>query len=280
MPPTGHIQQVNSVKTRDNLLISCSNDKTVKLWNLTNQSEIASLLCDVNSSAISLPGKKQVLVAEYSLLKLWDSQTGELVKEFRGHTNTIKWFSCSKTGEFIFSTGWDGKICKWDLKTGELLNTLTIGKSINCAQFIEADKVLLCADWDGVIHIWDLEQGKEIEQIKLKSFAIRSIALVQQNKYLIASSEDEKLTIWDTKTWKELDSVKIKAVDQFVLLPYSQKLAVLNNSKEIQIFSIFPLKKVDTINQKTFPTSIYVQKNEEYLVVGNSNGTIYLYKKK
>ena len=53
---------------------------------------------------------------------LWNSQTGELLKTFKGHTQNVSSVAFSPDGSMI-ACGNNDAIHIWDVKSGERLNT-------------------------------------------------------------------------------------------------------------------------------------------------------------
>jgi len=52
-------------------------------------------------------------------VKLWDLQTGGVVKTFQGHTNMVTSVSISADCTTIASGSIDNTVCLWDTQTGE-----------------------------------------------------------------------------------------------------------------------------------------------------------------
>lgn len=57
-------------------------------------------------------------------IRLWDANTGNLLKILIGHTDWIASVSFSPDGKTIVSGSWDKTVRLWDVETGNLLKTL------------------------------------------------------------------------------------------------------------------------------------------------------------
>ncbi|HPS05867.1 MAG TPA: caspase family protein, partial [Tenuifilaceae bacterium] len=56
-------------------------------------------------------------------IKLWDFESGQLIRIFEGHTGGVKSVQFSPDGKYIVSASADGSIKLWDIATGECLIT-------------------------------------------------------------------------------------------------------------------------------------------------------------
>src|SRR5207249_2029977 len=93
---------------------------TIKLWDLRMGALRRTLGWDdsVNSIALSPDGK---LIAvggiEEPRLRVWDSRTGALKWIPRGRASDVQSVAFSRDGKLLESTGGDGTVTVWDLKT-------------------------------------------------------------------------------------------------------------------------------------------------------------------
>ena len=58
-------------------------------------------------------------------MKIWNLETGAVVRTLSGHSNAVSSVAVSPDGQFVASGSWDKTIKIWNPKTGELLRTLT-----------------------------------------------------------------------------------------------------------------------------------------------------------
>eukprot|EP00164_Ancoracysta_twista_P011620 GFYU01017972.1.p1 GENE.GFYU01017972.1~~GFYU01017972.1.p1 ORF type:complete len:340 (-),score=32.30 GFYU01017972.1:344-1231(-) len=92
-----------------------------------------------------------------SRVRLLDKFNGELLNEFRGHSNTMYKVDCLLTGDdaFVISASDTGTIYIWDLVEGQLTHTLhghqraCLGLSMH-----PEENMLLSSSADGTVKIW------------------------------------------------------------------------------------------------------------------------------
>jgi WD40 repeat protein len=99
-------------------IASGSKDKTIKLWNAANGSELRTLAGhtgSVGSVAFSLDSRIVASGSDDNTVKLWDAATGRELHTLLGHTNSVESVAFSSDGHTIVSGGDDGTLRFWTL---------------------------------------------------------------------------------------------------------------------------------------------------------------------
>jgi len=118
----------------------------------------------VTSLAFSLDGVSLVSGSNNKTLKLWDVQTGGVVKTFCGHTNNVCSISISPGCSTIASGSWDHTIRLWDVQTGKSYCTIEQEGYVNYVRFSPKDAQHLMSSSGGSIWRWDTN-GHQIEPV-------------------------------------------------------------------------------------------------------------------
>jgi len=110
----------------------CSDDKTVRLWKLSEDSSV-STLCGHSAEIYSIQWSPSC--ASYSPLlatasfdsyvKLWNPETGNVVNTLAFHTDQVYRACFSHSGDYLVSGSRDGKVCIWSVKTGKSLRSFS-----------------------------------------------------------------------------------------------------------------------------------------------------------
>lgn len=94
--------------------------------------------------------KKEI---NYDFIKYSYNRSGDLV----GHSGQIERLAFDNSSKFFFSTGNDGIIKCWDIKTGFVLNSFIGHRTlINDLCFSKDGTILVSCDSSGIINIWNL----------------------------------------------------------------------------------------------------------------------------
>lgn len=120
---TGHRGPVNSVQLRGDLVVTASGDGVAKLWNITSglcikefPSRDRGLACvefSADARTILAGGNDQVIYQ-------FDANTGEMVKELKGHRGLVRSLHYDDSNKRIVSGSYDTSVKVFDADSGEL----------------------------------------------------------------------------------------------------------------------------------------------------------------
>jgi WD40 repeat protein len=195
----GHKLRVRSLLFAEDKLISCSDDETIKIWDLETGTCLKTLKGHEKwiSSLIFAEGKLISGSADETI-KIWDLETGTCLKTLTGHKPVL--FLIFAEGKLISGSD-DIEI--WDLETGTCLKTLK-GREGRISSLIFAEgKLIFCSD-DSTIEIWDVETGTCLKT--LEGLWVRSLLFAEGK--LISGSSANTIRIWDLETGARLKTLK------------------------------------------------------------------------
>jgi len=142
----------------------------VNVWTIGSDEEPVAIQHDaatfVNAVAFSPNGK---LVATGSndategYLRLWDADTGDLVKKLEGHNDTVWSVVFSRDGQRLLTSSYDGTARLWDVETARLIRTFEGHYHwVWSAAFSPDEKRIVTSSEDGSAIVWDVDTGKPI----------------------------------------------------------------------------------------------------------------------
>jgi WD40 repeat protein/serine/threonine protein kinase len=106
-------------------------DTSLWVWDLKNRMEVRAMTgheswiwaIDISPDArFGVSGSGPLNANESdrdTSVRLWDMSTGEMVRQFDGHTDTVHGLAFGRDGQAVFSASWDGTVRRWDLVTGD-----------------------------------------------------------------------------------------------------------------------------------------------------------------
>jgi len=232
----GHRYSVNSVAVSDKYIISGSDDKKIKIWDLSTFELIKTLkvhtddvISVVVSGIINVSDEfgniisKQYIISGSSdtTIKIWDLSTFELVTTLKGHTYAV--YSVAVSGKYIISGSRDKTIKIWDLSTFKLVATLEghtndVNSVVVSSVFNTANKFgnniskqyIISGSRDRTIKIWDFSTFELVETLEGHTDTVWSVAVSGiintsdniEKQYIISGSFDNTIKIWDLSTFK------------------------------------------------------------------------------
>ena len=129
----GHTQMVVRVvwSPDDAFLLSCSHDRTAKLWDATTKG--AHLVAyeghrdHVLGAAFDPGGEYVVTCSHDNNLRVWERDSGKCLRRLVGHKDIVYGLSFSPKagGRRVLSCGHDGRVILWDIYAGQPVLVLT-----------------------------------------------------------------------------------------------------------------------------------------------------------
>ncbi len=158
----------------------------------------------IKSVAFSPDGTKIVSGDRDGIIKLWDVETGKLIKTFTGHYSNVESISISSDGKKIASGDIHSVLKLWDVETGkEIWSNEKHSGTILSIVFSTNDKQIISASDKSTVIYWDTETGREIKEIGgyFTDYPFAT-AFSPDNKKIITGKT--RIKLWDVETCKLL----------------------------------------------------------------------------
>eukprot|EP00300_Choanocystis_sp_HF-7_P001716 c11379_g2_i1.p2 GENE.c11379_g2_i1~~c11379_g2_i1.p2 ORF type:complete len:327 (+),score=68.64 c11379_g2_i1:37-981(+) len=229
---TGHSHFVQDVviSCDSQFALSCSWDKTLRLWDLnTGKTErrFVDHSKDVLSVAFSADNRQIVSGSRDKSIKLWNTlgQCKFTITEdgHQGWVSCVR-FSPNQATPIIVSGGWDKVVKVWNLTNCKLKTNLT-GHNGPVNTVTVSPDGSLCASGgkDGTAMLWDLNEGKHLYQLEAGD-QINALCF-SPNRYWLCAATNEGIKIWDLESKKPVDELKPELLSEHDKLPACLSLA-------------------------------------------------------
>jgi WD40 repeat protein len=184
-------------------------------------------------------------------LKLWDTETGEVLRAFDAPGDSVNFIGFSPDGKTLVSKGSkDATIQVWNAKTGALLQTLT-GHSDHVASvtFSPDGKVIASGSWDTTVKLWDVRTGMLIRTLSGHRDRVWPVVFSPDGKTLVSSGDDASIKLWDTETGALLRTLTghRELVPAVVFSPDGKLLASGSHDASVRLWDAETGKPLSTI---------------------------------
>jgi WD40 repeat protein/serine/threonine protein kinase len=209
MTITGHGDKLNYAQfSPDGLrIVTASDDKTARIWDLTTGREIMRLSGHTDRllfASFSPDGRHIVTASADNTARVWDATNGEQLLLLIGHTKRLMSAMFSPDGRQIVTASRDGTARIWDAMTGQqllLLSGHTDG--VMSAAFSPDGRRVVTASIDRTARIWSTATGQEVAALRAHKDLVWSAVFSPDGRHIITGSADKTARIWDTATGRQ-----------------------------------------------------------------------------
>ena len=203
----GHSKGVSAVRLFPNsahLLLSCSMDTKIKLWEVYNQRRC--------------------------------------VRTYIGHGASIRDICFSYDGTKFLSASYDKTVKLWDTEYGKLLHTFNNRKMPYCVKFNpDGNKQHLFVGGysDKKVLTWDTHSGDVVQEYDRHLGAVNTITFVDNNRRFVTTSDDKSLRVWEWDIpvdWKYISDPSLHSMPAVTLHPSGKWLGCQSMDNQVLVF--------------------------------------------
>jgi len=121
-------------------------------------------------------------------IKIWEVETGRLLRTLTGHTDDVYSVSYSPDGKYLASGSDDKTVKLWEVATGECVKTLSGHTDIvRSVSFAPNGKYFASNSDDETIKVWEVATGNCVKTL-IGSESLSSVSYSPDGKYLVSAS--------------------------------------------------------------------------------------------
>jgi WD40 repeat protein len=188
-------------------------DKDIYVWDATSLKKLSTLKYTGGGDATYLvrwsPDNSMIASTNFERsVRVYDVKTGELVKEFSGHTDIVESVAWSPDGKRLASVGWDESLRIWSLSDATETTFVAQGPPMYSVAW-SPDGTQLVTGGDngdvsvgsltespGVVRIWDVTTGLPTKSFTEAVGAISSVAWSPDGTSIAMGGLEGKVRVW------------------------------------------------------------------------------------
>ncbi|TVS20393.1 MAG: serine/threonine protein kinase, partial [Planctomycetaceae bacterium] len=240
-------------------ILTAAIDNTVRVWDIVSGAQQLTLPATGFSAAVALSsdghriltGAAREQTADGDAVpgwsaKLWDGETGQLLRRFDGHAAEVTAVALSPVANVLFTGDARGQCRLWDGETGETLWQVSgHSRPVTSATFTSDGRRVLTASSDNTVIGWDTNTGQATSILLKHPDAVTALALSPDNRYALTACADRVARLWQVETNREIGQVHLGSsiIQDVAFSPDGSEAAIMAAEGTVQIW------RVDQISQ-------------------------------
>lgn len=147
-------------------------------------------------------------------IALWDLASGQMLRVFGGHGDTIKALKFSPDGRYLAALIDDDLVVQWTIEGTTWRIYRFDGKSVYDMAFTpDGNRIAVVGgryDEPGVIRFYETASGQERENRSGHKKQVLSVAFSSDGRQMITGAYDKSVIIWETSSGRELFQMEVK----------------------------------------------------------------------
>ncbi|MBD1813576.1 caspase family protein [Microcoleus vaginatus DQ-U2] len=181
-------------------IASASNDKTVKLWSVSDRKLIANLsgheegVIDVSFSP---DGQTIASASNDKTVKLWRASDRKLIATINSHSAEVNAVSFSPDGKTIASASNDKSVKLWSVSDRKLIATINSHSAeVNAVSFSPDGKTIASASSDKTVKLWSVSDRKLIANLTGHEDTVLAVSFSPDGQTIASASNDKTVKLW------------------------------------------------------------------------------------
>ena len=131
------------------------------------------------------------------MVKLWNLDTLDRVRTYRGHKDYITALAFSPDGKLLASASLDGNIRLWSTGSGRALRRLYGHRGrVGSLSFAPDGKTLASGGADGQLRVWDVSRGRTLRTLTGHAGAVNAVSFAPDGARIASAGADGIIRIW------------------------------------------------------------------------------------
>lgn len=198
------VNSVNGARRGPQLLVSGSDDNTIKIWDARKKYAVHTLENNFQVTGVCFNDTSEQIISGGidNDIKVWDIRKNEIIYRLKGHTDTVTGISLSPDGSYVLSNAMDNTLRIWDIRP--YVSTERCVKIFSGHQHNFEKNLLRCA-WspdgtkvsggsaDRYVYIWDTTSRRIMYKLPGHNGSVNDVDFHPTEPIILSASSDKTL---------------------------------------------------------------------------------------
>lgn len=186
-------------------IVTTGTDNILRIWDLKGK-----LIKKINTNydswiwGTSYFENKIITSSDEGTYRMYDAESGEMLKKFVGHKSATYRVSVNKEKNVMVTNSWDNTSRIWDLETGECLTVLKGHTYAVYSSYLTSTKIVTGSS-DGTVRVWNY-QGECLKVLRGHKGEIFHIA--GEGNIVVTACSDKTIKIYDIDKYECLGTLE------------------------------------------------------------------------
>jgi hypothetical protein len=160
----------------------------------------------VQTAAYSRDGRLIVTGSRDGVIRIWESDGGQLVKQILVAAQTVVFHAeFNPTGNRVVTATADGLVRVWSLDSGHCLREIKAHpKGALCASYSTNGRTIVTAGADHMIRVWSVRDGAGQFQLQGHASPVNCARFSPDSTRIVSAGSDGSVRVWDAQAQCEL----------------------------------------------------------------------------
>ncbi len=235
---------------------------------------------------ISPDGRFALSACWDKLIRLWSTETGNLVRTFEGHTYEVDMVKFRKNGRQFLSASEDNTLRLWNIASGDCVKVYEgHTEPADCLAISPDDRFVLSGSLDSTVRLWEIESGVCLRKLETGTDFIKSVAFSPDGSRAVlgcGSLDDKKQTLqyWDLVQGECLHKFNdyAKSIWSVAISPDGSKALAGDEEGNIQLWDLLSKEILATFEgHRDEVSALAFSPNGRYFFSGGSDNILRLW---
>lgn len=234
----------------------------------------------IGGVALTPDGRLAVASSHDKKLRVWDVETGRLLRTMTGHSDQVRGVAVFDEGRKVISASIDRTLKVWDLESGSALRTLEGHTAGVWGVAVAPDgRSAVSASMDRTVKVWNLESGALRLTFEGHADSVLGVAVCPDGERVVSAAMDGILQVWHLRTGAVVHALRgHKAGVWSVSVSEDGSWAISGSSdRTVRVWNLASGELVDTLEGHTADVTTVKWIGDAWVGSASLDGTVKLW---